>query len=214
MVLPLDSVPRSPDIAGPPWQKDLSAGGQVPCGDQPAETGNGRSGEEKGGPRHCLPARFPRGHRRQTVTPHTAGARRQDHPGQLSGKAPLTGQEAPRVGLNLRTRETTLRKTDAEPPQSCSKGLLAGYQRFSEGVAERRDADLLITTTFTTGFSRHTAQSTTPKPQDGQRYGPKRAARRYHSSCETATPYPRPPPIDNAPAVRLRAGVGRPVFCF
>jgi hypothetical protein len=139
----------------PPWQKDRSAGGQVPCGVQPAETGNRRPGVEKEARDASYPAPSHRGHRRQTVKPHTAGARKQDRPGQLSGKAPLAGQEATRMGFNFGTRETTLSRTDAEPPQSCSKGLLAGYKRFSEGVAERRDTDLSITTTFTTGLSRH-----------------------------------------------------------
>lgn len=79
--------------------------------------GNSRPGAETAALDVSYPAPSLRGHRRQTVKPHTAGARRQDRAGQLSGKAPLTGQEAPRAGTNLGTRETTLRRTDAELPQ-------------------------------------------------------------------------------------------------
>jgi hypothetical protein len=93
------------------------------------------------------------------------------------------------VGSALRTQETTFWRTTAEPPQSDSKGWLAGDQRFSEGVAERRDADLSTTQTLTTGFSKHQPLGQAQQNQDGEREAPHR---------RTA-----------APAVRVqRAGLG------
>jgi len=117
--------------------------------------GNRRSGMEKAAVDASYPAPSLRGHHRQTVKPRTAGARRQDRPGQLLGERPLTGQEAPRVGGTFgRGKQPSEERTP-----SCLRGarrdLLAGYKRFSKGLAERRDADLSGTTTFTTGLSRH-----------------------------------------------------------
>ena len=102
--------------------------------------GNRRPGAKKEALGDSYPAPAHRGHRRQTVKPRTAGARRQDRPGQLSGKPPLAGQEALRVGFNLRARETTRWRTNAEPPQRCSKRPIAGGERLSEGSrrAKRR----------------------------------------------------------------------------
>ena len=78
------------------------------------------------------------------------------------------------MGPNLGTRETTLWRTDAEPPQSCSKGLLAGDQRFSEGIDERRDADLSVTTTLYYSTFKAQPFDQPQQNQDGQRFGSER----------------------------------------
>jgi hypothetical protein len=152
--LSLASLARSPDVAGPLCRKIAS------LMDRSFAAFILWTWETDGLERKRGPPAFPISTIRSGPPPpngeaHTEGARRQDRSGQLPEKAPLAGQEAPRVESNLRTRETTFWRTTAEPPQRDSKGCLAGYQRFSKGVAERRDADLSVTQTLTTGFSKH-----------------------------------------------------------
>ena len=55
--------------------------------------------------------------------------------------------------------------------QKDSKRWFAGDQRFSEGVAERRGADLSVTQTFTTGLSRQHPLDHSQQNQDGQPLG-------------------------------------------
>jgi hypothetical protein len=106
--------------------------------------GNRRSGTEKAALDASYPEPSLRGHYHQTVKPYTAGARRQDRAGQLSGKAPLAGQEAPRVGSNLGRGKQRSERLTPSHLRGARRDLLAGDQRFSEGLAGRRDADLFL----------------------------------------------------------------------
>jgi hypothetical protein len=138
----------------PPSQRDRFPDGQVLCGIHPVDVENRRPGAKRG------PPAFPISTIRPGPPPPNGEA---PTPRELEGKiVPGNFREGTAgrargsaCGSTLRTRETTFWRTTAEPPQRVSKGWLAGYRRFSKGVAERRDADLSTTQTLTTGFSKH-----------------------------------------------------------
>ena len=149
--------PRSkPKRCRPPSQKDRFADGQAPCGVQPVEAGNRRPGAEREVLGASYPASSYRGHDRQWVKSAPQELEGKIATGQLLEKTPADRARGSACGMNLRTWETTRWRTNAESPQNYLKRLLAGCERFSEGVTERRDADLSFTPTFTTVLSRHT----------------------------------------------------------
>ena len=118
----LDCLARSRDVAGHLRRKIAWQAEQVPCGASPADTGNRRPGAEEEGRGVSIQHRLTRGHHRQRVKSAPRELEGKIATGQPLGARSLEGQEAPRVGFNLRTGEATLWRTDAELPQSCSKG--------------------------------------------------------------------------------------------
>jgi hypothetical protein len=76
----------APDVAGPLRRKTASSAGRFPCGVQPVDTGNRQSGAGKETLDVSYLSPSFRGHRRQTVKPHTAGLEAKIAPGNFSNK--------------------------------------------------------------------------------------------------------------------------------
>ena len=155
MILPLDCFTRSPDVAGRLRRKTASQAEQVPCGIQPADTGNRRPGAKEEAAAFPIQDRLAGGHRRQRVKSAPWELEGKIATGQPLGVRPLEGQEAPRVGVTCGGGRQRSEGLTPSYLRGARRGWLAGYQQFSEGTAERRDADLSAITTFTTGLARH-----------------------------------------------------------
>jgi hypothetical protein len=167
--LALDSLARSPDVAGPLRRKIASLAGRCPA------AFNLSTRETDGLERKRRSSAFPIQHRLTGTTtakglsPHHGELEGKIFPGQPLGEKPLEGQGTPRVGVTFGCgRQRSVRLTPSHL-RGARKDLLAGYERFSEGVTEQRDSDLSVIITLTTGLSRHKRFDPAQQNQVGQR---------------------------------------------
>lgn len=172
MVLPLDSLARSPDVAGPLRRKTASQDEQVPviCGVRLVGIGKQTAWSGKGGQR-CFLSRTvpPRPPLPNGEAPHRGSSKARSPPGNLSEKDRWQGKR-------LRVWDSTLGRGEQRSERLTPSHLRGVRRDCSQAVNDsRRESPNEETQsfqpppTFTTGLSRHQRFDQPQQNQDGQR---------------------------------------------